>query len=293
MNIPILGTGLSGLVGSRVVELLSDSFEFTDLSLATGVDITDLDQVMDSFKNSPAKVILHMAAKTDVDSCEDDKILGEEGGAWQVNVIGTQNIVDAAKKYNKRLIYISTDFVFDGTKEYYTEDAEVNPVNWYGITKCEAENLVQEAHISFAIVRLAYPYRSYYKQKLDFVRRIIDKAQKKEKILALTDHIFTPTFIDDIAECLRIMFQKDLTGIYHAVGSDSLTPQEAIGKIMDKFDVQTYIEPIKRKIFFKNRAFRPFKLCLKNDKISQLGIEMKTLDEGLEEMKKQLMENSK
>lgn len=288
MKIPILGTGISGLVGSRIQELLSDDFEFSDLSLATGVDITDLDQVLKSFENSESSVVLHMAAKTDVDGCEEDKIYTEEGAAWLVNVVGTQNILYAAKKYKKRLIYISTDFVFDGTKDYYTENDETNPLNWYGHTKCEGEHLIREGSISFAIVRLAYPYRSYYSKKSDFVRKIIERAKARGKISALTDHIFTPTFIDDIADALRLLFQKELTGIFHVVGSQNLTPLEAVQKILAKFELSTDIENVTRGVFFKNRAFRPFKLALKNDKITKLGIKMSTFDEGLTEMKKQL-----
>lgn len=288
MKIPILGTGLSGLVGSRVQELLSDQFEFTDLSFATGVDITNSEQVMDSFKNSPASVVVHMAAKTDVDSCEDDKIFGEEGAAWLVNVFGTQNIVHAAKRYNKRLIYISTDFVFDGTKEYYKEDDPVNPVNWYGYTKCEGERLVKEGDISFTVARLAYPYRAMFPERFDFIRRIMDKANKKEKILALTDHIFTPTFIDDIAQGLSLLLQKELGGTFHLVGSQSMTPLDATKMIFDKFNLRNEIEPVKRDSYFRNRAFRPFKLVLKNDKITKLGIKMKTFGEGLEEIKLQM-----
>lgn len=288
MKIPILGTGLSGLVGSRVQELLGDDFEFTDLSFATGIDITNSDQVAEIFKDSAAQTVLHMAAKTDVDSCEEDKIYGEEGAAWSVNVIGTQNIVDAAKKYRKRLIYISTDFVFDGTKEYYKEDDLVNPVNWYGFTKSEGERLVKEADINSAIIRLAYPYRAYFGEKFDFVRRIMDKANKKEKISALTDHIFTPTFIDDIAEGLRLFFQKGITGTFHLVGSQSLTPFEATNIILAKFNLKDEIEQVRRDAYFRNRAFRPFKLVLKNDKITKLGIIMKTFDEGLSEVKLQL-----
>lgn len=289
MKIPILGTGISGLVGSRIVELLEESFEFTDLSLATGVDITNIEQVLESFKDSPASIVLHMAAKTDVDSCEDDKIYGEEGAAWMVNVVGTQNIVDAAKKYKKRLIYISTDFVFDGTKDYYSEEMEVNPVNWYAITKAEGERLVKEANISYTIIRLSYPYRTYFNQKSDFVRRIIEKAKSKEKLLALTDHIFTPTFIDDIASALQLLFERELVDTFHVVGSENLTPLEAIERITAKYDLKTEIVLTTRAEFFKDRAFRPFKLALKNDKITKLGIKMKRFDEGLEEMKRQLI----
>lgn len=288
MKMKVLGTGLSGLVGSRVVELLSGEYEFEDLSLTTGVNIINYNDLLDRFKNSKASVILHMAAKTDVDGCEDDKILLEEGSAWMVNVEGTQNIVEAAKKTGKRVVYISTDFVFDGTKEFYTEQDEPNPVSWYATTKHEGEKVVKRSGLSYAIVRIAYPYRPHFREKKDFVRRMLEKMGKGEKIFALTDHIFTPTFIDDIAVSLSLILKKDTEGIYHVVGSQSLTTYDAAKLIAKIFGLKANIEAMTRSVYFKDRAFRPFKLVLKNDKITKLGVKMKRFDEGLLEMKKQM-----
>ncbi len=289
MNRQVLATGLSGLVGTRIRELLEDDFEFTDLSLATGVNITDYDSVEKSVGNSDAQVILHMAAKTDVDACEDDQVLGEEGAAWMVNVGGTENIVSAAKKTGKRIIYISTDFVFDGTKEYYTEKDSPNPVNWYARTKYEGEKLIEAADINSTIVRIAYPYRSCFSEKKDFVRRIKEKMEKGEEVKAVIDHIFTPTFIDDIASALKLLLETNLTGIYHVVGSQSLSTYDAANLIAQMFSQKARITPETRSEYFKEKAFRPFKLRLKNDKITKLGVKMRRFDEGLEEVKKQLL----
>lgn len=284
----ILGTGLSGLVGSRVVELLEDKYEFVDLSLNTGVDISDYDEVLDKFKTSYTDVVLHMAAKTDVDGCEDDKILGEEGQAWVVNVTGTQNIVDAAKKTNKKVIYISTDFVFDGTKDSYVETDTPDPVNWYAITKYEGEELLIKSGLKYTIVRLAYPYRSKPVGKTDFVNKIIENAKRGLDLPSLTDHVFTPTFIDDIAYALDMLISRNLTGIYHVVGSESLTPYQATEKILEVFNMKGKIVPVTRDDYFRNRAFRPCRLAIKNDKISKLGVRMLGFTEGLSEVKKQL-----
>lgn len=288
MKFPVLVTGFSGLVGSRVRELLGSEFDFTDLSLATGVDICDSDQVDKVFEDNNAKVVLHMAAKTDVDGCEDDKILGEEGAAWKVNVVGTENVADSARKNNKRIIYISTDFVFDGTKKFYTEEDKPNPVNWYGITKHEGEEIVLSTDPDSTIIRISYPYRAKYVPKHDFVRRIIQLMKQEGKVFALKDHIFTPTFIDDIALALAVFLKKELPGIYHVVANESLTTIEAVRKIADIFAIEAKIVPISRSEYFKDRAFRPFKLALKNDKIKRLGIKMQTFDEGLRSVKKQL-----
>ena len=164
MKIPIIGTGLSGLVGSRIVELLSDKYQFEDISLATGIDITDKPAVLMVVQKNQADLILHLAAMTDVDRCEKDKLSGENGDAWKINVNGTQNIVDAAESFNKKVLYISTDFVFDGNADFYTEDDQPNPINWYAQTKYEGEKIVLQQPKNL-VIRIAYPYRKEFDQK--------------------------------------------------------------------------------------------------------------------------------
>lgn len=282
----ILGTGLSGLIGSRVVELLSDQHEFEDLSLQTGVDITDRKDVTRKINKSKASIVLHFAAKTDVDGCEKDKQT-----AWAVNVLGTKNIVEACEKSEKRLIYISTDFVFDGkkqSKDGYIESDKPNPINWYAKTKYEGEKIVQNSNLVWAIARLAYPYRAYFVQK-DLVRSLIEKLKKGEKLMTITDHIMTPTFIDDIVEAINILLKNQPAGIFHIVGSQFISPYEASLLIADIFGLDSsLISKTTRTEYFKNRAPRPFYLGLKNDKIQKLGIKMKTFKEGLIEVKKQM-----
>ncbi|OGG00517.1 hypothetical protein A2Y99_03715 [Candidatus Gottesmanbacteria bacterium RBG_13_37_7] len=284
MKIPILTTGCSGLVGSRVADILQHKYLFEDLSLATGINITHLDELEKHIASSRADVILHMAAKTDVDSCEDDKAYGEEGAAWMVNVVGTENVVNCAEKFNKRVIYISTDFVFDGNKEYFSESDLPNPVNWYGETKLEGENIVLNSG-NASIIRIAYPYKKDVLEKKDFVHRIWDNIVLGKQIFGVSDHVITPTFIDDIALVLDIFLERKLTGIFHAVGGESLTAYEAADNIGKVFGKKAKIKAITRSEYFQGRAFRPFKLALKNDKIRQLGIRMKTFSEGLEIIK--------
>jgi len=287
MKIPILATGLSGMVGTRVAEILSDNFEFEDISLATGIDITDKKSVDRVISESESKIVLHLAAKTDVDSCEDDKILGEDGAAWQINVVGTENIIEAAKANGKRVIYISTDFVFDGTKDEYHEDDKANPVSWYGNTKYLGEERLSSSDIDFTILRISYPYRNLFEQKKDFVHRIIEQLKIDAKIMAVRDHIITPTFIDDIAFGLSLFLKRNLSGIYHLVGSSSLSAEAAARLIRTVFNLKGEVNPIDRSIYFKDRAFRPFNLTLRNDKIGKLGIRMSNFNEGLKTVKTQ------
>ena len=284
----ILGTGLDGLVGSRLVELLSLQFDFVNLSRKSGTDITNSEVVMERFKSCSSHIILHLAAKTDVDGCEDDKSLGEDGEAWRVNVEGTQNIVTAAQKTGKKIIFISTDFVFDGTKNFFLENDNPNPVNWYGETKLQAEEAILKADLPSIIIRIASPYMSQDSSKKDFVHRIISLLQRGEKISAVTDHTFTPTYIDDIAQALPLFIGKDLNGIYHLAGSQILSPFDAAILIAQQFGLnKNLISETTRMEFFtkRDRAFRPRNLALKSDKIAELGIKMRSFEEGLREFK--------
>ena len=285
----ILGTGLSGLVGSRIQELLRDNYQFENLSLNTGVDIKDSEKILSLISSSNAFSVLHLAAKTDVDGCQEDMSQGTNGQAWKINVEGTKNVISACERSGKKLIYISTDFVFDGnSKKPYDEDDVPNPINWYSETKYEGEKLVASSSLPWVILRFAYPYRANF-QKRDFVRVIIDRLRNGEKVNLITDHMMTPTFIDDLPYALDVILNKRSLGIFHAVGSQFVNPFEAGVIIANIFGFdKNLLQKTTREDFFRNRAPRPFNLILKNDKIRKLGVRMKSFEEGVLEVKKQL-----
>ncbi len=289
----IIGLGLNGLVGSRITELLSDKYSFISLSRSSGVDITDSVSLASIKNYTGADFILHLAAKADVDGCEEDKSLGEGGEAWKINVEGARNVAQICKETGKKLIYISTDFVFDGEKnegEKYDEDDVPNPINWYGRTKYEGEKAVEQSGSDYLILRLAYPYRASSDIKKDFFRTILESLKNRTEVKAVTDHKFSPTFIDDIAFAIDALIKnKDAAGIYHVVGSDALTPYNASLKIAQVFGLdQNLIRETTREEFFVNRAPRPFNLALENVKIGKLGARMRGFEEGLREVKKQI-----
>lgn len=302
----ILGTGLTGLVGSRITELLKDKYEFENASRSSGIDVLDKQSLLDFFKSSSANYVIHLAAKADVDGCERDKdedlrILGlkdekeqesefkNKKTAWAVNVIGARNVGSVCEQTNKRLIYISTDFVFNGGKDFYTEEDDIDPINWYGKTKYEGEKIVSSLKIPWAILRISYPYRANFAKK-DFARVLIDKLKNRERLRMITDQIITPTFVDDLSNVLDYFFQNNTEGIYHATGGDSLSPYDIAIKITKIFNFNVnLIDKTTRAEFFRERARRPFHLALKNDKIRKLGIEMKTFEEGLFQIKKEII----
>jgi dTDP-4-dehydrorhamnose reductase len=294
IKIKILGTGLSGLIGTRITELLADKYRFQDLSLETGVDITDKGLVEKLIKQSDARIILHMAAVTDVDGCEEEvqssklKVQNNNGMCWKVNVEGTRNIVEAADKYGKKLIYASTEFVFDGEAEFYNENSKPNPINWYGTTKYEAEHVIKNTLDNYIITRFAFPYRAKFERE-DIVRFFLNKLKRKEKVKAIYNWIITPTFIDDIAQALDILIQSNRNGLYHIVGSSSHTPFEIANLVAEVFKLdKSLIDAVKLEDIFAGKAKRPRRLVVENDKISKLGMKMRTLEEGLQEVKQQL-----
>lgn len=286
----IIGTGLTGLVGSRIVELNPD-VEFVNISVETGVSILDPLQLEKVFTDNPdAEAVLHLAAFTDTNAAWAQK--GDQNGlCYQLNVVGTQNIVKLCQKYGKYLIHISTDYVFNGQKNTpYTEDDPTSAIEWYGETKAMAEKVVLDSGINASIVRLAFPYRAKYDQKVDIVRKIKSKIENGDTLNLFDDQITTPTFIDDIATGLKIFFDQKPTGIYHLVGSSSQSPYTMAKIIAEVFALDdSKIIPTKLSDYLKTEGSRPFapNAALSNDKVKSLGITMKTLREGLEEIKRQ------
>lgn len=285
----IFGIGISGLVGSRIQELLGDKYSFDNLSLDTGVNITDATTLDVIRRDTEHPIVLHLAAKADVDGCEKDKELGEEGAAYQINVKGTENVVNACKEGNKKIIYISTDFVFDGENPPvggYTEEDKPNPIDWYAETKYKGEEVVKNSGLPFIIMRIAYPYMpEEFALKKDFVHAMLGRLQQNLPIAGVTDHMMTPTFLDDIALALGALITHNQTGIFHVVGDEFITPYDAALKIADQFGLdKSLISKSTREEYFKGKAPRPFNLSLNNAKIKKLGVHMRSFSDGLKEV---------
>ncbi len=284
----VLGTGLSGLVGSRIVTLLTPEFSFTDVSKETGVDLMNFPKVRAMVTQSPAAWIFHFAAYTDVQGAELEKEQGTKSISWGVNVQATENIVTLCRETGKRLLYISTDYVFDGTKDEYNEEDAPNPISWYGRTKYEGEKLVGTLGAHALIVRIANPYRGSPVGKMDFVHKMRERLGDGLEIQAPSDQIFCPTFIDDLASALKILMKGDQTGIFHVVSQGGITPFEAAQNVAREFD---YSEALVRAVsydqYFAGKALPPKRALLKHDKIDASGVHLSTFQEGLVRVRKQ------
>ena len=289
-KLTILGTGLSGMIGSRLVELFAEEYEFVNLDLATGVDITKQDQIEEVLKKYQSTTVVHLAAFTDVSKAYQENG-NKQGMVYQVNALGTKNIAQACKKYDHYLIHISTDFVFDGQKQApYTETDQPHPIEWYGQTKLLAEDEVTRSSCRGVIVRTAFPFRARFNLKQDLVRKILDQLKTNSLPPMFTDQIITPTFIDDLCQVLKLFIDKKPSGIYHVIGSTSLSPFDLAQKIATVFDIKADIKSISFKEFLaKDPRPRQQYLKISNAKLKQdFGIQMKTIDEALGVLKSQL-----
>ena len=290
---PLLVTGLTGLVASRFQELYSQDFDFTNIDLATGIDITDKPAVNQVITQSSAPVCVHFAAFTDVDAAYSQS--GDKtGSCYRINVLGTRHVAQACSSTGKYLIHISTDFVFDGLHPPaggYTEESPPHPIEWYGQTKLWAEEEVRNSGVKSCIVRITYPFRAHYPLKLDLVRSILDKLKTNSLSPMFTDHIITPTFIDDIAQGLKVMIDHRPPGIFHVVGSTPVSDYDLAVKVAQVFNFDT--SKVKQGSLeeFLKTTNRPYQknLTTSNAKLKRdLSFSMNTLAEALAEMKSQL-----
>lgn len=289
-NVSVAATGLTGLIGSRLAELLRGEFEWRALRYEDGFDITDPEKVDKTIGKFDGKMVLHLAAFTDLNAA--NKELGDKNGmCWRINVLGTRHIAGACQKYGKYLIHVSTDAVFGGDKQSaYTEEDKPNPIEWYGQTKFWAEEEVEKSGCGAVVIRFAYPFRARFEPKKDFVRKIIDQLKQKETIKMFTDTIFTPTFIDDVAAVMREIILKRPTGIFHVVGSTSLSPFAAANEISETFNLDNSLIQPQTLADYLAGGGRPYPKFagLSNEKLKkELGVEMLSFPEALSVMKKQ------
>ena len=263
----ILMTGATGLVGSKFVAMYSDKYDVIDLGRdekGQRVDITDLTALETAVQKHPeAKTILHLAAYTDVNGAFEQT--GDKNGiAYQVNVLGTENIVEMARSYEKHLIHISTAFVFDGekTEGEYVETDTPHAIEWYGQTKLWAEEKIlaatAEGWYNWTILRIDQPFRNDEFPKKDSVHKIISGLKEGNLYPQFTDHYFGPTYINDLAKILDfVMREKEKVEgeIYHASSGEKWSDYEfaqmineelKLGGKVEKGDLSAYLATLAR-----------------------------------------------
>lgn len=172
------------------------------------MDITDVNQTIKDITRAKPNIICHFAAYTNVDGAETNK-----SQAYAVNTLGTWAVAIAVKEIKAKLLYMSTDYVFDGKKENgYLESDTPNPINYYGQTKFLGEKLIKEHLKKYFIVRTSWLFGKHGK---NFVSTILNMAKEKEYLEVVSDQIGSPTYTRDLCEPLYKLINTEHYGIYH------------------------------------------------------------------------------
>jgi dTDP-4-dehydrorhamnose reductase len=286
----ILITGGSGLLGSNIVKLATSKFEvyatynknevgMKDVHFFQ-IDLTKKEQLVKIKQISP-DFIIHCAALTNVDYCEDNP-----NEAYNQNVLASVNIAEIAQKVGAYLIHISTDSVFDGTKGNYKEDDMPNPINVYGRTKFEAEQKVYSICSRSCIV-LTNIYGWNKRDKFSLAEWMLNKLTNNEELPALKDIYFSPIIVNDLAEALFKLQEKKNEGIIHIAGSETCSKLDFAYMIAEVFDRdKSLIKPVSiHELGLKAPRGKNTSLNVsKAEKI--LKEHLPKVKEGLEKMKK-------
>ncbi len=241
----IFATGINGLVGSHFRDAFADTHKIVSLDVAdpkTPVDITHPEQVLRALSSTKGKYVLHLAAYTNV--TEAWKQNGDKNGiAYKVNVEGTKNIITACQRLGLHLIHVSTAYVFDGKKrDLYTEDDPINPIEWYGQTKADAEQAVMESAIDWTVLRIDQPFRSDYFPRLDIAHRIIDGLENNSLYPQFTNHYFGPTYINDFSKVIDWVIRTGTTGLFNASSGEQWTDYEFATALANTRNIVTEIK---------------------------------------------------
>lgn len=201
--------GANGLVGSHLRAQLQHAVPDTT------TDITSVIDVMRVVHDVAPRIIYLAAAMTDVDACESAS--GEEA-SYRVNVQGVVNVVRAARRYGAKVVFLSTDYIFDGTNGPYSLGAVPNPISVYGRHKLQAEHYVATQAPTWAIIRTTLVYGAHLKRR-NFVYAVTSALRANRVFRAVTDQLGTPTYAPELAR-MAIELAYTETGVFHVAGPD-------------------------------------------------------------------------
>lgn len=296
----ILITGANGLLGRKLVSVLGEE-ESVQLIISSRkgqhgprgrnkevlLDVTDLSMLKGVIDQHKPDVIINAAAMTQVDQCE-----LEQDECWKQNVGSVTNLVRTCLDNNIHLVHVSTDFVFDGKEGPLDESAVPNPVNFYGKSKLEGENIILASGCSAAILRTVLVYGvTSDMSRSNIVLWVKKSLEEKKPIRVVNDQFRTPTLAEDLATACFLAAQKKATGIYHVSGYEMMTPYDIAIRTADFFELdKALISPVTD---FIQPAKRPLKTGFIIEKAKrELGYNPHSFDEGLEIVKQQLLDLS-
>ncbi|MBI72115.1 MAG: dTDP-4-dehydrorhamnose reductase [Candidatus Marinimicrobia bacterium] len=259
----VLITGSGGILGSELSNRLNELFDVLALPKSSRnnfLDITDFDMMYSIFKNFEPDFVINCAAFTNVDSCESNKQI-----ARNVNVKGLMNLLKCMSK-NSKMIHISSDYVFDGKNGNYKENDMKEPINYYGKTKLEADNLLMGSNSNYLIIRPNVLYSSNLNEN-HFLSWVVNSLKEKNEINVVNDQISNPVYVTDLVEVILSSLFVEYNGVYHFGSEDVISRYDFALLISRIFRLdRNLINPIKTSSL-KQVAKRPKKSFLNCNKI--------------------------
>lgn len=290
----LLLIGASGLLGNKIYQFSGERYETygtydthkPKLSNTFRLDVTEKNNVSKLLRDVKPDAVIDIHALSNVDYCE----LHPED-AWKINVEGTKNVAESCKINWCKYIFISTDYVYDGYKTTtYSEKDKPHPINYYGKTKLIAEKVIEALDMDYIIARTAVLFGvSNSFDKLPFPSWVIQQLKLDNKIKVVIDQYSNPTLIDNLAELLLSLYEKDRFGTFNVSGKDNISRFEFSKMLAKEFGLnEKLIEPITT-AELNQPAKRPQKVALNVSKAEKAaGISTLRLEEAIKIFKNQL-----
>lgn len=295
----ILVTGSNGLLGQKITDLSLPDPEIELIASSVGpnrhnikdgyvyeeLDILDPSRLNEIVEMYRPDAIIHTAAMTNVDACE-----VERPKCYALNVQAVKNLVEVCESRDIQLIHLSTDFIFDGEDGPYTEEAEPNPLSYYGETKLESEQVLKNSSCRWAILRTIIVYGIVNDMsRSNIVLWAKGALEKGEPIHVVNDQWRMPTLAEDLAECCLLAVKKNAAGVYNVSGKDLMSILEIVERVADFYGLdKTLIRAISAESL-NQTAKRPKKTgFVLNKARTELGYDPRSFEEGMAFMDMQL-----
>jgi len=271
----ILVTGARGMLGTDMCDVLAEGHDITGVDIED-FDILDGEATVGAVRALAPEVVIHLAAFTRVEDAEEDK-----DGAFNTNAVGTMNMAKASRDAGARLIYLSTDYVFDGSKDSpYVETDIPAPLNFYGLTKLFGERYASSLNPRHLIVRTSWLYGPNGR---NFVDTIIEKARGGASLRVVDDQRGNPTYAYHLARGIRAALEKGIEGTLHMTNSGVTTWYEFARTALEMAGLDAEITPVSSREYV-TKAVRPANSVLGSLVMAHSGLEpLPDWKEGLRE----------
>ncbi|MFA6296277.1 MAG: NAD(P)-dependent oxidoreductase [Patescibacteria group bacterium] len=247
------------------------------------LDVTDKKNVMKLFKKNKPKYLIHTASIGSVDFCEQHK-----KEAFKINVLGGRNMIEACKKYDTKIIYTSSNAVFDGKNPPYKESDQTKPLDYYGKTKLQTEKDILKNNIKYCIVRLMTMYGwNHCNERPNPVTWLLDELKNNRQVKVVDDIYNNHLYVKDAAKAIWQIIKKNKSKIYHLAGPKTISRFDLSLNVAKTFKLnQNLIQPVDSS-FFPSLAPRPKDTTYQiNKMIKELGVKPMSPLKGLLDMKK-------